>query len=214
MAHELDILYEDDDLLALNKPRGCLVEGIAGGERSLSDKVVQLRGDKVRALHRLDRETTGIVLFAKNGRWNREWSALFERKRIRKAYFALTLGSWDRRIGRVDTNIALKGKGVWANVDSGGKPATTTFRLLKEANGTSWIEALPKTGRTHQIRLHCQAVGCPIVGDTLYGQSTEGPMMLHAHSVALNLPNGGKRIEISAALPGDWESWTREEAAR
>ena len=169
-----------------------------------------LCGSKGRALHRLDRETTGIVLFAKNARWNRQWTALFEEKRVRKSYWAAVQGRWPKGLNRVDTLIDSCGDGKWTNSLSAGKPSTTTFRLLGESEGNSCVEALPKTGRTHQIRLHCLKAGHPIVGDTLYGSSEPRPMMLHASSVRFVHPASGKSIEVEAPLPADWEPWARK----
>lgn len=211
MSEELIVLYEDRDLVVFDKPRGLLVEGSGGTERSLGDVARRIYGPKCRPLHRLDRETTGIVLFAKNALWNRQWTVLFEEKRIRKSYYALVKGKWDKRINRIDTMISPSGNGRWRNAQEGGKRATTTFRVLAECEGETWIEALPKTGRTHQIRLHCLAAGFPIAGDALYGDGETGPMKLHSHGASFTHPRTGERIELHAALPDDWDAWVREE---
>ena len=209
MSQALEILFEDADLIAVEKPRGVLVESFEGGEESLADRVVANVDSRARPLHRLDRETTGVVLFAKNARWNRELAGLFENKRIRKEYWAIVRGNWDKRIGRIDTNIAPIGEGRWQNSKSEGKPASTTFRLLKQAEGQAWVQALPKTGRTHQIRLHCLEAGCPIVGEAMYAQDGNAPLLLHARSLSFVHPGDREKIEVTSEAPADWEKWLK-----
>jgi len=200
----LNIVFEDPDLLAIDKPRGLLVEG---DERSLEIQVKGYAGARARALHRLDRDTTGVVLFAKNSKWNRALSELFEKKRIRKEYWAIVSGNWNKSINKVDTRISPRENGRWENSKSDGKAAVTTFRVLGKTGTLSWVQALPKTGRTHQIRLHCLAVGCPIVGDRFYSDDTSNPLLLHARSLSFPHPNGGGEIRLESEPPADWKEW-------
>ncbi|MDE0769164.1 MAG: RluA family pseudouridine synthase [Opitutaceae bacterium] len=203
----LKIVFEDSDLLAVDKPRGLLVEGFEGGERSLENLVREYAGARARALHRLDRDTTGVVLFAKNSKWNRALSELFEKKRIRKEYWAIVRGSWDKRINRIDTRICRQENGRWGNSKTEGKAALTTFRLLGQGGEFSWVQALPKTGRTHQIRLHCLAAGCPIVGDRFYSDDDSNPLLLHARSLSFPHPDGGREVRLNSEPPGNWSKW-------
>jgi len=198
MDLSLQTLWEDADFLAVSKPAGLLVD--SGGR---GDDVVTRT--KCFAFHRLDRETSGIVLLGKSRRYAREVTALFEEKRIRKAYLACVRGEW--RDSRVELPIE-------------GRDAVTTFRRL--ALGTfggdiaSLIEALPKTGRTHQIRIHAAHVGHPILGDLKYGVNREPEVAaiqghaLHAHRLDFRHPANGETISIRSK-PREWlETWLKD----
>ncbi len=204
-----DILYEDDSLIAVSKPPGLLVESAGGDEPSLLDMIVSRHGPKVRACHRLDRLTTGVVLFSKSRLMDKEIARLFEKKRIRKEYWAVVEGEWPRDCNRVETRIASLGNGVWKNVKEGGKAAISTFRVLKRNTSYTCLQVLPKTGRTHQIRLHCQSVGNPILGDPIYGKvpETSSRLALHARSIRFLHPILDEQIEIIATAPDYWQTW-------
>jgi 23S rRNA pseudouridine955/2504/2580 synthase len=190
----MDILWEDADLLAVNKPAGLLVD--SGGR---GDDLVTRMG--CFAFHRLDRETSGIVLLGRSRRYAREITALFEEKRIRKAYLAVVRGEW--RESRVDLSIE-------------DRPAVTTFRRLAlgsfAGEAASLIEALPKTGRTHQIRIHAAHVGHPILGDAKYGVAPTHATghALHAHRLDFRHPASGETISVRSA-PHEWLSaWLKD----
>lgn len=191
----MDILWEDADLLAVNKPSGLLVD--SGGR---GDDLVTRTG--CFAFHRLDRETSGIVLLGRSRRYAREITALFEEKRIRKAYLAVVRGEW--RDSRVDLAIE-------------DRPAVTTFRRLAlgsfEGEAASLIEALPKTGRTHQIRIHAAHVGHPILGDAKYGVADGARAAghaLHAHRLDFRHPASGETISVRS-VPSEWLStWLKD----
>jgi 23S rRNA pseudouridine955/2504/2580 synthase len=199
----MDILWEDADLLAVNKPAGLLVD--SGGR---GDDLVTRMG--CFAFHRLDRETSGIVLLGRSRRYAREITALFEEKRIRKAYLAVVRGEW--RESRVDLAIE-------------DRPAVTTFRRLAlgsfAGEAASLIEALPKTGRTHQIRIHAAHVGHPILGDAKYGVGDAPPAevgdgasapghALHAHRLDFRHPASGETISVKSS-PHEWLSaWLKD----
>ena len=181
----MEILWEDADLLAVNKPAGLLVD--SGGRAD--DVVTQT---KCFAFHRLDRETSGIVLLGRSRRYAREITEMFEKKTIRKAYLAVVRGDW--RDSRVELAIE-------------GRTAVTTFRRLATGfyagDAVSLIEALPKTGRTHQIRIHCAHAGHPILGDAKYGKDERGDgHALHAHRLDFRHPGSGETISVrSQPLP-------------
>lgn len=200
------ILHEDDDLLALNKPSGLLTEGGDGREDDLEQIASRLCGKTVRCCHRLDRLTSGAVLLRKTARFNAELAALFASHRVRKLYWALVEGPWPSGLNRIETMIAPAGNGVWANVTAGGKPAVSTFRVLASdsAHNLSWLGVLLKTGRTHQVRLHCAHAGCPIVGDPVYGNGRAELFGLHARELRFRHPGTGSDLKIIAEPPAAW----------
>ncbi len=130
MGAGAQIIYEDADLVAVNKPSGVLAEGGAGRERDLEQLVSELTGKRAMCCHRLDRLTSGVTLLRKTARYNAALAALFEQRQTRKEYWAVVEGAWDRRVQRVESQIGPLGGGLWANVETGGKAAATTFRLL------------------------------------------------------------------------------------
>ena len=138
-------------------------------------------------------------------------SRMFEEKRIRKAYFAVVAGVWKKEWNRVEGNLARGEKGRMEFVEDGlGQKSLTTFRVLKSADDRTWIEAMPKTGRTHQIRVHCASKGCAILGDPIYGQADDSApgLALHAHRVDLSHPVSGEALRIEAKIPAHWySSW-------
>lgn len=209
MSAHPQVLLEDEHLLALNKPSGLLTEG--GGEREddLEQLATRLAGKPVFACHRLDRLTSGVVLLRKGGRFKAELAELFARHRIRKLYWALAEGEWPTGLNKVETQIAPAGKGVWANVDHGGKPAVSTFRILASnpALETTWLSVLLKTGRTHQARLHCLHAGHPILGDPVYGSGRPADVFgLHARELRLRHPATGEELTLVASPPPTWSA--------
>ena len=203
----LKIVYEDEDVLVVNKPPGILVDRPLSEETSLSDLVASYAQRRVRPLHRLDRDTSGLVMFALNAKWNRYFSELFEKKRVRKAYWAIVKGDWDGQITKIDRNLAPASPGRFRCHPTEGKPAITTFRKVDSTDGYSWIQALPKTGRTHQIRLHCLEAGYPVVGDRFYSCDSHNPLLLHAQSLDFGLPSGARRLSLTADPPASWKPW-------
>ncbi len=197
-------------MLAIDKPSGLLVEGLGSGESTLTDWVGSYLNSGARPLHRIDRDTSGLVLFAKNSKWNRYFSELFEKKRIRKEYWAIVMGLWDPRRNKVETKIRRTSEGNWENHPEHGKDAKTTFRILGKTISHTWIQALPKTGRTHQIRLHCLEGGCPIVGDRFYSKDDGNPLLLHAHGLRFLHPAGTGEIRLESDVPSYWRNWLRK----
>lgn len=210
MDTAVEILLDDDGFLVANKPSGMLCEG--GGEREidLEAAVSNILGREVNCCHRIDRLTSGLVVLRKGKKYSKELAAQFEGGRLRKEYWLLVEGIWDKRIQKVESMIDSVGKGVWANVEGGGKAAVSTFRVkgLVESRKLSWVSGLLKTGRTHQMRLHALKAGCPVVGDPLYGTKREdGFFGLHARSLRMRKPATGESIELKAPPPQSWDSW-------
>ncbi len=205
----VQILYEDEVLIAVNKPANLTVHpGRGQSGPSLEQLIEEQLGRETILFHRLDRDTTGVVLLGKKRTITSAMAAMFERKRIRKAYWAVVDGRWRPEWNRIETEIARGPTGRWQNVVAGGRPAVSTARVLAATDEKSWIEVLPKTGRTHQVRLHCVAMGHPILGDRVYGERADVPMALHAWRVDLRHPVSGESLQIRAAPPAYWrERW-------
>lgn len=205
-----DVLFEDADLLALNKPSGLLTEG--GGEREDDLEQIATRqcSRAVRCCHRLDRLTSGVVLLRKTARFNAELAALFASHRARKLYWAIVAGAWPTELTKIETQIAPAGPGRFANVTNGGKPAISTFRVLGQSPDSTqtWLGVLLKTGRTHQARLHCAHAGCPVVGDQFYGNGTPSTFFgLHARELRFRHPGTNANLTITAPPPQAWPGW-------
>lgn len=212
---DIQVVFEDDWLLAVNKPAGLVVHGARDGH----DLETLLRKKWSRNLvlfHRLDQDTTGIVLLGKRADINRTMTEAFEQKKIRKCYMAVVEGRWASDWNRVETYIDRDESGGLVNRASlPGKKSLTTFRVLRATDEKSWIEAIPKTGRTHQIRLHCLEKGRPILGDRVYGRAsgmgdsaagsgTLPPQALHAYRVDFTHPATKEPIKLLAPPPEYW----------
>lgn len=226
-AIALDVLYEDEDVIAINKPagmsvhagagesHGTLVNALLGRGQSLSQSEDPLRPGIV---HRLDKETSGIVLVAKNDFAHAKLSEAFRQRTIRKIYVALVQGSMDGESGRIElpiardpnrrTRMTARRAGLLPN----SRPARTDWRVLARIDATSLLEIQLHTGRTHQIRVHFSALRHPVVGDTLYGAAGQlhlgratlpslGRNFLHAAKIGFAQPHSGKPIELTAPLP-------------
>lgn len=178
------VMYRDEHLLAVNKPSGVASQRTPYQLKGTleywvgEEFVRQGVREPVRIVHRLDRGTSGLMLFPKH-RQEAAWlSELFKRGEIGKRYLALVSGVPPAACWRADGPIGKVGSGRWGIVPE-GRPARTDFRVLATADGDSLVEALPRTGRTHQIRVHLAAAGLPIVGDATYGGALWSRMMLH-----------------------------------
>lgn len=204
------VVYEDDWLLVVSKPAGLPVHASPGQKGDdLESRLRRERGRSFVLFHRLDMDTTGLVVLGKRAEINRAMTEAFEKKRIRKAYLAAVEGRWRPEWNRVETFIDRDANGRWINRENPpGKKSITTFRLLKASDEKSWIEAILKTGRTHQVRLHCLAKGCPILGDRVYGHVHSGlpPQALHAYRMDFQHPITGERLQLVDPPPEYWKS--------
>lgn len=166
-------------------------------------------GTGVRPVHRLDRGTTGCLVFAKTLFGQQALSDAFRRHLVEKRYVALVEGlvpferlDIDARLLRIDAPEGHKGPLAWQNVDERGQRALTRVRVLARGEGASLVEARPETGRMHQIRVHLASVGHPLVGDALYGAADRGPHpWLHALALSFPAPDGGKRFVFGGPPP-------------
>jgi len=199
------ILYQDKDMLAVNKPSGIASQRtpyqLKGTLEYWVAEEFERLGIKepVRVVHRLDRGTSGLMLFPKH-RQSAAWiSELFKHGGIQKRYLALVAGTPTERQWSADGAIGKLGSGRWGEM-SGGRTALTDFRLITAAEGMALIEAFPRTGRTHQIRVHLAAAGMSIVGDLTYGGPTAERLMLHCVGLAFE---GRNRVPLVLKAPPD-----------
>lgn len=214
MTLSVQILWENADLWAIDKPAGQNV--IPGRDPregpSLKNALAESTGLPVFVLHRLDRDTSGLVLFAKSPEAHRFYSLAFEQRRVEKEYLAALYGVVDRDREVYRESLRAFGSGRMG-VDPKGKPSETRLEVLKRFEGGTWARLRPVTGRRHQIRVHCAHHGHPIFGDPLYGPPPRpvggAPrLLLHAVRLVFPLPAGGTQ-ELTCPPPPDFATSLR-----
>ncbi|MEL7029291.1 MAG: RluA family pseudouridine synthase [Pseudomonadota bacterium] len=216
------VLYEDEALIVLNKPFGLAVQGGAKTERHLDGLVAGLvpRGvDKPKLVHRLDRDTGGLIVFAKSRKCAATLSAAFKGRTVEKTYWALVVGAPRPMLGEISLPLAKRGgAGGREQVRAGGedaKPAVSRYAVVGEAAGRlAWLALRPLTGRTHQLRVHCAEMGWPIVGDGKYGGAASKvagvtpKLHLFARRLCFAHPATGATLDLEAPLHGHMlETW-------
>lgn len=214
---DIEIIYEDEDLLAVNKPPGLIVHAV-GAEQTgtLSNyvggyfKSVGLKR-KVRVINRLDRDTSGIVLFAKNSLVHSKMAPQFLERSVEKIYIAAVKGFLEGA-GTVEGGILLSDDGIKREVSEEGKDAVTKYETVGKTSVGSILKLQILTGRTHQIRVHLSSLGHPILGDTLYGGECDliGRQALHSYSISFKHPKTGEAIYLKAKLPEDIRKLTED----
>jgi len=209
------ILYRDDAVIILDKPPGLAVQGGTATERHIDGLLDSLRfgnPERPRLAHRLDKETSGILVIARTAAAAAFLTGAFREKTAQKIYWAVVVGRPKMAQGRIDLPLAKVAGGGGERVrpdTEEGRHAVTYYRVIDGA-GTqaSWLALMPVTGRTHQLRAHCAAIGTPILGDAKYGETAAHlagvpglrKLHLHARSLAIPHPLGG-RLEVAAPLP-------------
>lgn len=203
----LSVLHEDHELLLVDKPAGLL--SVPGKGDHLSDCLlerVQAAFPTALLVHRLDRDTSGVMVFALTPHAQRHLGLQFEKRQMRKTYLARVAGRLEPRTGTVDLPLIVD----WPNrplqmVDhERGKPAVTDWRVVRASDAETRVRLMPKTGRSHQLRVHMLSLGHPILGDPFYatGAALEHPrMMLHSETLRLRHPDGGQGLQITAPAP-------------
>jgi tRNA pseudouridine32 synthase / 23S rRNA pseudouridine746 synthase len=212
------ILFIDAEAIVLDKPAGLPVDRPRDGAHSLDDALESLRFGFQRephAVHRLDRDTSGCLLLARNPKAHKRFAAAFEDGLAEKIYCAVLEGVPESAGGTIDLALGKRSTRAegWRMVpDAKGKPAVTDWRLLGVEEGRALVEFRPRTGRTHQLRVHAaEGLGLPIVGDPVYGRG--GALML-LHAARLTLPRAPKpAIEAAAPLPESFARWAHHAGA-
>ena len=233
----VDVVYEDDDVLIVNKPAGLvthpapghatgtLVNALLGLERPGSGLGTIAGIQRHGIVHRLDRDTSGLLMVARNDTAQASLQAQLKARRVHKTYLALVAGAVSARLGRIEAPIGRDpGHRTRMAVVPSGRPATTGYRLRERLGDWTLLELDLITGRTHQIRVHLASIGHPVAGDPVYatGTARRGPdglerLFLHAWRLELVSPTSGRLIRAEAPVPADLEDVldrlrTREEA--
>lgn len=214
-AIPLNIIYEDSDLLVVDKPPGLPVHPSPGHPRhtlvqALLAHCPDLQGvggvERPGIVHRLDKDTSGLMVVAKNDAAHRGLSRQFKARTLEKGYLVLLTGSLFPREGVIDAPIGRdpSHRQRMAVVEE-GRPARTRYRVVQQLEGFSLVEAMPETGRTHQVRVHFASLGHPVAGDPTYGRRHPylERQFLHAYRLAFTHPRSGQRLEFRSELPPD-----------
>ncbi len=219
----LDILFEDDAVLVLNKPAGLVVHPAAGNESGtlvngllFHDPVFESL-DRAGIVHRLDKDTSGVMAVAKSEAAMADLLRQFKDRETEKEYSAIIWGEPPKR-KRVENEIGRHpvNRQKMAVLKSGGRTAISTFELVEQFENTALVRVKIETGRTHQIRVHAAFLGHPIVGDTVYGRARKTPLilperqMLHAAKLTFSHPSSGKRLSFEAPLPKDMRQFLEQ----
>jgi 23S rRNA pseudouridine1911/1915/1917 synthase len=234
---DFEILYEDEYLIAFNKPAGIMVHhDTHTKEGTLADWIIKNRSDLIGIgentydqkgkavprpgiVHRIDKDTSGVILVAKNKDAFEYLKNSFKKREVKKTYRAIVYGEMDKEKGVIDKPIArsktdFRKKAVRESMVNKAREAVTEYKVLNKGAGYSYVEVYPLTGRTHQIRVHLNSIGHPVVCDSLYAGGRECPqtlkrLALHALEIELTLPNK-TRIAVSAPEPKEFKEFLAE----
>lgn len=211
------ILFEDDHLMVINKPAGLAVHGGSGLSLGLIEALRQIREDCrfLELVHRLDRDTSGCLVIAKKRSALVSCHAALRDKTVDKTYTALAVGRWpvglDSVTAPLKKNTLQSGERMVVAAPD-GKPSETGFKVLQHYAGYTLMQAMPVTGRTHQIRVHARVAGYPLCGDVKYGVTEvnaalaeQGHKRLFLHASAIDIPYDGGRLQVQSELPPEWD---------
>ena len=217
----LDIVYEDDDLLIINKESGMVVHPAPGHYSGTLVNALLYRyslssGESFRPgiVHRLDKDTSGLMIVAKNEWAHDKLSSMISKKEIERKYLAIVSGVIKHETGTIDAPIGRdeNNRQKMAVTDHNGKDAITHFKVLERFFNSTYIECILDTGRTHQIRVHMAYIGFPVMNDPLYGRGkcSEFGQMLHSYSIRFNHPRDGREIFYTINPPVEFENKLEE----
>lgn len=215
---DLPILYEDDDVIVVNKPSGLLTHAKGGlsDESTVAEIIRQKTSfatdtDRPGIIHRLDRDTSGLLIIAKNPESAAHLQRQFAERTAKKTYIAITDGKPKLNAAKIDLPIGRNPSAPSTfRIDPNGKPAQTTYHVLAENDAQSLVELKPTTGRTHQLRVHLAHLNAPILGDRVYGKSSDCRMMLHAQKLEITLLSGERKV-FEAAIPDEFKRFFPED---
>ena len=207
----IEIIFEDSALLVINKPAGLLSiqDGYDAAKSHLSSALEPQYG-RLWMVHRLDKDTSGVIVLARDADTHRALNRQFANHEILKTYHAIAIGSpdWDTKIVEVPLRSGVGRRKRSVGDVQRGKPALTEFQVLQRFHEHALVAAHPKTGRTHQIRAHLYQLGFPILADPLYGSGQPSPvisrMALHAHKLTVKHPSSGEICAFVAPYPEDF----------
>lgn len=210
----LEILFQDENILVLNKPAGVSV--LPDGwqpDAPFLRQMLETEFGKIFVVHRLDKVTSGVMVFARTSESHRVLNRQFEGHEVEKIYHAIVEGlpPWDEKVCKMPLRVNVGKKHRTAADNIRGKPSETHFKVINRWQTRALIEARPMTGRTHQIRAHLYALGYPLLSDVLYGAAASELISrpaLHALSLAFFHPKSGDRMNFIAEYPGDIASIT------
>lgn len=202
------LLYRDALMLVVDKPAGIPVHQGSGGGVNLEQYFDALRFGLPRPpalAHRLDKDTSGCLVLGRHRQALNTLGKLFAANRVGKTYWAVVSGTPQQAEGIIDLPLSKQSeiRRHWRMkvAETGGLPAVTHYKMMGQADGISWLELKPQTGRTHQLRVHCAAIGCPIIGDAVYGGMTVAMLHLHARSIEIPLYPKKDPIMVEAPVP-------------
>ena len=213
---EKNIITETKQFILLNKPSGLAVHGGSGLSFGVIEALRSLRPKEkfLELVHRLDRDTSGCLLIAKRRSYLTHFHEQLRLKQMKKEYLAIVSGDWDNQYNQLSAPLKknqLKSGERFVTVDKEGKPSETRFKCLKRFGGQSLVRAVPLTGRTHQIRVHAQYAGCPLLGDKKYNEQPSQQefaqdlglktFLLHANRLSFRLPDSDKLHSFEAEVP-------------
>lgn len=215
---DLPILYEDDDVIVVNKPSGLLTHAKGGlSDEPTVAEIIRPKTsfatdtDRPGVVHRLDRDTSGLLIIAKNPESAAHLQRKFAERTAKKTYIAITDGKPKLNAAKIDLPIGRNPSAPSTfRIDPNGKAAQTTYHVLAENDAQSLVELKPTTGRTHQLRVHLAHLNAPILGDRVYGKSSDCRMMLHAQKLEITLPSGERKV-FKAAVPDEFKKFFPED---
>jgi len=215
----MNIIHLDEQIIVINKPAGLPV--LPDGWEKDSEYLVKMleaeygnpstpsAGQGIFIVHRLDKITSGVMVFARDAETHRALNMQFEKHEAQKVYHAIVEGNprWEEKVTKFPLHANVGHKHRTIVDDKNGKPSETRFKILKRYRSSAWVEALPMTGRTHQIRVHASALGHPLLGDILYGARETDKIprpALHAYSLTFTHPASNERVTFQAEHPRDF----------